>query len=544
MTAQVSKTAQPAKQGQSLPAVLAQTFEARTDGAFAEKLVGLIAALVNTQPVYVFAPKDEELTILAGTARPDNLIDLTQVATRGMQDPEGVPHRDGPYLVVRVDMPSGGRAVAIVTIPPGSAVVQSLAHERVAVLQALASARYRNAELDQIKSAMAAAVGLSAPTPEALQNFADQIANLTEAQYAAIGQFDGSQIGVVAVSGQAEGTKRAALPDRLRRDMAEIGRKKLSANMQQFMGGAGQDHGLVMTLENPARNADLIPLIAAAVRSAAPAGRQKVPFGRRLQRWGIAALIVIGIAMIPLPDGVNINATVTSTNFRVVTAPYSAALVDIAVADNQRVVGGETPLGLMDTAETTNELIAAQADYAAALLERETARAGRDAAALRSAELEAQRIEARIALLESRREAATLIAPISGLVIGPDLQGQRGAVVSQGDILMQIADPEGLRLDVEVGQDALARITTGMSGRFRPDFDPSLDFEVDLTAVSPAALDTDRAPIFAARATFAQSPAQLRHGMTGVMAVDRQWRPAGLLLWDAIRDWVLLRLWL
>lgn len=544
MTAEVSNTAQPAKKGQSLTAVLHQTFDARTDAAFADKLVGLIAALINTQPVYVFAPSDADLTLLAGTARPDNLIDLMQVATRGMEDPEGVPRRDGPYLVVRIDMPSGGLAVAVVTIPLGSAVAQSLAHERVAVLQALASARYRNAELDRIKGAMSAAAALSAPTPEVLQSFADKMATLTEAQYAAIGQFDGSQIGVIAVSGQAEGTKRASLPDRLRRDMAEIGGKKLSSNTQQFLGGAGQDHGLVMTLENPIRNVDLIPLVAAAIRSAAPAGRQKVRLARRLQRWGIAALILIGIAVIPLPDGVNVNATVTSTNFRVVTAPYSAALVDIAVADNQRVVGGQTPLGQMDTAETTNELIAAQADYAAALLERETARAGRDAAALRSAELEAQRIEARIALLESRRDAATLIAPINGLVIGPDLQGRRGAVVSQGEILMQIADPDGLRLDVEVGQDALARIATGMSGRFRPDFDPSLDFEVDLTAVSPAALDTDRVPVFAARATFAQNPDQLRHGMTGVMAIDRQWRPAGLILWDAIRDWVLLRLWL
>ncbi len=544
MTAEASNTAKPAKQGLSLPAVLRQTFEASTDAVFADKLVGLIAALVNTQPVYVFAPNDVDLALLAGTARAKNLVELSQIATRGLEDPEGVPRRDGTYLVVRVDMPSGGKAVAIAAIPPGSAVAQSLAYERVAILQALTSARYRNAELDQIKDAIAAAAALSTPTQETLQSFADKIASLTEAQYAAIGQFDGFQIGIVAVSGQAEGTKRAALPDRLRRDMSEIGRKKLSSNMQQFLGGAGHDYGLVMTLESPTRNADLVPLIAAAVRNAAPDGRQKVPLKRRLQRWGAVALTLVGVSMIPLPDGVNINATVTSTDFRVVTAPYSAALVDIDVADNQRVVGGETLLAQLDTTEVTNELVAAQADYAAALLERETARAGRDAAALRSAELEAKRIEARMALLESRRETATLIAPISGLVIGPNLQGQRGAVVSQGHVLMQIANPDGLRLDVEVGQDALARITSGMSGQFRPDFDPSLDFEVDLTAVSPAALNTDRAPIFAARASFAQSPEQLRHGMTGVMAVDRKWRPAGLIFWDAIRDWVLLRLWL
>jgi multidrug resistance efflux pump len=310
------------------------------------------------------------------------------------------------------------------------------------------------------------------------------------------------------------------------------------------MGGEGQDHGLVLVAEGLGRNAELVPLLASTVRIAAPRARAKKPFMQRMRGWAVAALILIGVVMVPLPDGTKLSATVTAENFRIITAPYSAAIVDMAVADNQSVTGDETVLARLDVTETVNELIASQADFAAALLEREGARADRNAAALRNAELEAERIAARITLLEAQRDAATLVAPISGLVIGPDLQGRRGSVVSQGDVLMQIADPVAFRLDVNIQQDQLAKLTTDMAGVFRPDFDPSLAFDVTLTAISPAALDTERAPVFPGRAALPAEVDALRHGMTGVVSVDREWRPAGLQLWDAIQDWFLLRLWL
>lgn len=531
---------------QSLADVLAQTFSVRTDQEFADRFAGLVVALINAKPVFVFAkgPNDETPVRLSGVGRADDKEILAAVALRAFGEGREKPMRDEGLIVTRLALPSGMTGAVILAMPQGTQIVQALAHERISTLQALAAASFQNTEVMRIRSALAAAHGLSNPTDEALQNFVDQTATLTEAEFVAIGSFDGKKIGHVTVSGQGSGKKRAALPDRLKRDLQTTGMQKLVTPSKQFMGGEGQDHGLVLVVEGMERNAELVPLLASTVRIAAPRARAKKPFLQRARGWAVAALILIGVIAVPLPDGTKLSATVTAENFRIITAPYSAAIVDVAVADNQTVVGDETVLARLDATDTVNELIASQADFAAALLEREGARADRNAAALRSAELEAERIAARITLLEAQQEAATLIAPISGLVIGPDLQGRRGSVVSQGDVLMQIADPAAFRLDLNIQQDQLATLAPDTAGVFRPDFDPSLAFDVTLTAISPAALDTNRVPVFPGQASLPNDTAELRHGMTGVVSVNREWRPAGLLLWDAIRDWFLLRLWL
>ncbi|MGR3484767.1 MAG: efflux RND transporter periplasmic adaptor subunit [Paracoccaceae bacterium] len=539
----------------TLSAVLSDAFDAREDDEFARRICGLVSALLDTRPVDVFAapapaegaepgaPVDAPVH-LAGTGR-DAPPDEAAQAARACLSAEG----DGPavadgWLTLRLPRPAGGACALVCAPPRGPQVAQALAMERLTLLGALARARLEHPDLGRLRAAVVAASALSDPTVEAMRGVADAICAVTRADWVALGRWDGAAVADVTVSGQGRPVARAALPDALRGAMRETARARLWQPDRALMAARGRPGGLVLHVEGARRDAALVPLIAAAGQAALPAGAAPRGLARRLRAAAVTALVLIGVAAVPLPDGVELPATVQADEFRIVTAPYAASVARIEVTDAQPVAGGRTVLAAMDATETVADLIAARAEYAAALLAREGARAGRDAAALRAAELEAQRIEARIDLLEIRRASAELVAPIDGLVIAPGLEGRQGAVLRQGETLMEIADPATLRLELAVPQAALSRLRPGLEGRFRPDFDPALIFDAALTSVSPAALDADRDPVFAARARLAGDTGALRHGMTGVLVVDRTWRPVGLTAWDALRDWALLRFWI
>ena len=528
--------------GASLPTVLAQTFAPDTDQDFATRFVGLIAALLNTPTVEIYRQDGEAVQRVSGTTK--DTACPAEIAATVLQEADPQPRLIDGWLCCLIALPQTAQAALITRIPASNAMMQSLAYERIALLQSACQARFQNADLIALRHAINAASGLADPTPEAMQRFADTASALTGADYTALAKFDGGRIGHIAISGQSGVTTRATLPDKLRDDLQDALRTRIGNSTRHILAAPNADYGMVFETAPPARNAHMVPLLAGTILQATPARKARRNWVKTLRSWAVATLILVGVALIPLPDGLDIPATVRATNFRVVTSPLTAAVLEVRIAENQTVTGGQTVLVVLDTSEFDNELIAAQADYNTALLQRETARANRQAAALRNAELEAERMAARIAILEARRASAQIIAPIDGRVIGRDLLAKRGAVVRQGEDLLEIADPSHMRLDLDIAQRDLGRVQTDLTGPFRPDFDPTLRFDVTVTAISPAARDTDRVPVFAGEASLDGDTAQLRHGMTGIVSVDRTWRPAGQIVWRALRDWVLLRLWL
>ncbi len=533
----------PSKQsGTSLSAVLEQTFSETESGLFAQRLTGLVAALLSTPSAHLYRHQDDNLVRIAGTA-PDS-AELTDIATAAARsDDESVQAFEG-WLTCKIVLPDRQLGTLLARIPQGNQAVLALANERMTLLQGFAKARHLNPDLDRLQTAVEAAFRLSDPTPKAMQDFADAAAALTGVDYAALAQFEGHRISSVAVSGQSSAATRAMLPDNLKGELAETAKNKITTATRQVISGVGQDHGMILDLDTPRRNASMLPLLAGTILHVSPPARSRAGWLRRLRRMTVGLLLFFGISMIPLPEGIDVPATVQATNFRIVTSPQTAPVLEINVSENDFVRGGETVLASLDTVDIDNELIALQAEYNAALLARETARAGRDAAGLRNAELEVDRLTARIDLIDQRKSDAIIIAPIDGLVVGGNFASRQGSVLQQGEDLLQIADPSQMQLILQISQGDFGRVSAGLVGPFRPDFDPSLRFEATITTVSPAARDDDREPTFRGEAELPDETSQLRHGMTGVLRLDRAWRPAGLIVFDALRDWVLLRLWL
>jgi len=218
-------------------------------------------------------------------------------------------------------------------------------------------------------------------------------------------------------------------------------------------------------------------------------------------------------------------------------------------------------LARLDVQDIELDLLGVTAERTSALLDQESARAAGNAAALRTAELEVARLDARIAYLQHQKAQGLLVAPIAGVVILGDLEGRVGASVRAGQDLLEIAGTTALYLELSIPETEIGKFAAGDTGVFRPDFDPSLRFDAVAEALSPALDLTGPVPLAQAKAQFAAPDAQeaqgaqgaesapvpheaLRPGVRGVMLIGSQDTPIWQVLYTSLRDWVLLRFWL
>lgn len=532
---------------QTLADALGAVFAPGSSPPFAQRLVGFTEALIPEARAWVVMPAPDGATRTIPT---DGLSETGVALACACLDPEADAIRADPrFLSARICLDTGKEAALVVEVRSGGQTARALAHERLSLLSRLSFATYKPETVDLLQRLLAlfAAFGKvrgdAAPETD-LQAMADLLARFLSADYAAVARYDGTHLRDLHISGQADTGKAAALPAQLSSAMAETARLRLCTTTRAFTGDAGRSDGLVFHVEAPRRNASLLPFLAASAGRLAPQAARPGVQWKRWARRGAIALGLGALTLVPIPDGVSLPAEVAAVSQRIITSPLDATLSTMEVRAGDSVVAGETVLARFDTRALDLELIAARASYSRALLDRERARAGRLAADLRTAELEAERVLAEIDLLEARKETAVLIAPISGLVIGEGLADLTGALLRQGDRVLDIADPSALELDVSVPQSQVAKVSVGAIGAFRPDFDPSLRFETEVTALSPAAPSSERLPLYPAQAKLAGEVARLRPGMTGVVALDRSWRPIWQVAGQALRDWVLLRLWI
>ncbi|MBM7070301.1 efflux RND transporter periplasmic adaptor subunit [Actibacterium sp. 188UL27-1] len=541
----MTETAAPPKTAPTLADAIRQTFAVeRHTPPFADRLLDLTRALIPAPWVAILHLQGEDVQIIAGQIPSDEVPAMRNAAQSGIASGAGgVVSAIGPGLVARVAAPGGPIMALAVGRPQGGQIAQSLAYERLCLLSALSFAQ--NAHPDQTtQTALFEQVQSVAadPGPEALQALADLLARHMSADYAAIGMYADGSIGMLKISGQDGAAKRASLPDRLTAEMLETARQRARSTTRLFAAAAGAEDGVVLHINAPRRNPSAA-LLAGAIYALSQRRNAPRRWTRaRFVKLGATVLILIGVGLVPLPDRVEIPATVEASTRRVLTAPFTARLKTIKVADSQAVTPG-IPLVKLDTEAVNLDLIEVRAERARALLDREAARAARAAAELRNAELEVERLDARIARLSRQVDDATLTAPIDGLVIAADLAEKLGTTVRQGDPLLEIADPRTLRLTLAIPDDRLGLIDVGLAGRFRPDYDPTLTFAATVTKISPAISIRAEAPVLDGRATLDSATDDLRPGLRGVFAPDSQWKPAGLLAFEAIRDWALLRLW-
>lgn len=546
----IPKPQQDAHQGRDLNSAILACFSPDiTTPAFEDRLTELTAALTNQLNVSVWTEGDAEeppqSIAQSNGAKTGEVEENTagQVLDKAKTQTGPIVIVIDPYLCTSVALPGAKIGVVLVELPTSSAMARSLTYERLTLIAHLSFNQFHNSDLIAQSRMIQTLVKLARGDDTQLQLLVDTLAQLTGADYASAGLFQRGTLGSIAISGQTGPAKRAQLPAKLRTTMNDIIAKKVSGT-DRFFAAADGANGLALIVEKPVRNHGILQLAGGVYRQAQHSKPKSKWTATRFAKIGAAGLIAIGILLIPIPDGVELSARVEASERRVITAPLSASIAQVFVRDRQQVSANVTPLLRLDASEIEIDLIGAQAERTTAVLERENARLSRNAALLRNAELEVTRLEARIGLLDLQRDSSTLIAPISGIAILPELEQRVGSTVRQGDVLMEVADPTSLRLELAILESRISKVEDGATGIFRPDFDPTLRLRATITTISPSVDNSKDVPVIQARAEFDEVPTKLRPGLSGVFSVNQEYRPMGQVIYRTLRNWVLLRVWI
>lgn len=532
----------------SLADAVRDVFDVNTQQAYAPKLAAFARAVTNAAWCCVVVIDDDDtINVIAGT-HPDRFADELSANARPLLS--GDVARQGQTIVrgsavyARIARPNGTMAVLTVGLAQTAGVQNALAFERVVFLSELSFSTFVSKRQITLDTLIAQTRSIAQGNQDDLSELADLLALHTGAQYCAVCVTRNGDLRDIKVSGQNAMTKRASLGVLLRKEMKSTADLRLITQERAFAAAPDQSDGLVLHLERPTRNPATLQLIAAVYSLNQKAKPRPFLTATRLVKMGAFALVLVGVALVPLPDGVDLPATVQAQNQRVVTAPVTATLAFADIVDGARVVAGQTVLVRMDASETELELLNVRAEQAKAMLDREAARAQRNAAALRNAELEVERLNSRITLLEARKNDAVILAPISGVVVAPNLAERQGTTIRQGEDLLVISATGALRLQVTIPESQIGRLADDAVGLFRPDFDPTLRIDSQMSLISPAGLGEATEKMFPGRAEFTSTTEGLRAGMTGVLSVQRDLRPLGAIVYRAVRDFVLLRIWL
>ncbi|HUS91618.1 MAG TPA: HlyD family efflux transporter periplasmic adaptor subunit [Phycisphaerae bacterium] len=219
-----------------------------------------------------------------------------------------------------------------------------------------------------------------------------------------------------------------------------------------------------------------------------------------------------------------------------------------------KVAPGPTVLGTLETAELRLELKAAEAELMGYRKQADAAMKEDKRAEAQIAQANADKVQARMRLLEYRIEQAVLVSPIDGYVVSGDLQRQLGAPVKTGDVLFEIAALKELRAELSVPEDMMADVQTALraaelegrqlGGELATAARPEGRCRFTVTRINPVAEAVEQTNVFKVRARLEDPEDWLRPGMEGVAKIDIDQRSYGYIWTRGLVNWVRMKFWL
>ena len=212
--------------------------------------------------------------------------------------------------------------------------------------------------------------------------------------------------------------------------------------------------------------------------------------------------------------------TVVSDNLVFVPSPFDGYIDEVSAEPGDEVAAGASLLSL-DSRELLLEVASAESERHRYEREEEKARGEGELAAMRIAEAMANQAASRLALLRHRLAQAEVVAPFAGVLVEGDLKERRGSPVRQGDILMKIAQLEGLSMQLKVDERDIHYVTGETLGEIAFASQPKLKFPIVIDRIEPAArADAEGNTVIVRCAPGGDQLDWWRPGMTGIAKLD------------------------
>ncbi|MFC1634169.1 HlyD family efflux transporter periplasmic adaptor subunit [Planctomycetota bacterium] len=228
---------------------------------------------------------------------------------------------------------------------------------------------------------------------------------------------------------------------------------------------------------------------------------------------------------------------------QVIPAPFDGYIKNVEVEVGDRVEGGDSILGDLDTAELRLQLAAAKAEKAGYLKQASAAMRDGETAQAQMAQSDADKAQAQIELLEYQIQQASLVSPISGVVVQGDLKREIGAPVKVGDVLFEVCPLESLRAQLMVREDEIYDLKVGQEGYLATASYPAQRIKFVVERINPIAEVVNQRNVFKVRVELLQTYSWIRPGMEGVAKVDVGKRHYVWIWTRKIVNWIRMKLW-
>lgn len=166
--------------------------------------------------------------------------------------------------------------------------------------------------------------------------------------------------------------------------------------------------------------------------------------------------------------------------------------------------------------------------------------AGHKTSGAQLAELEMDRLQLQIELLEHRVDNLAIKSPIDGIVVAGDLEKAEGAPLTIGQTLFEVAPLEKMTVEVDIPEDEMARVRAGMPVHVSLNAFPEEPFVGVVDRIHPHAELRDRKSVFVAELEMDNPDGRLRPGMSGWATVTSDKRSLGWIFfhkpWASIRQ--------
>lgn len=240
---------------------------------------------------------------------------------------------------------------------------------------------------------------------------------------------------------------------------------------------------------------------------------------------------------------------IEATEKQVISAPFEGYLMEAPLQPGDHVTAGKTVLAKLDDSSLRLELADANAERDRNVKQGAIYRRDGKISDAAVSEADADRAAARADLLKWKIDHATILAPVSGVVLSGDLRKVVGKKLSAGDPMFEVAPLESLRAELAVPEDRVIDLHADpkhpQTGQLASVSHPGEYLDIALERIDPMADIIDQHNVFRARAKFTgKVPDWLRPGMEGVAKVDVDQRSYAWIWTRELVNWIRMKLWI
>lgn len=262
-------------------------------------------------------------------------------------------------------------------------------------------------------------------------------------------------------------------------------------------------------------------------------------------KLGAGLVFVIAVLLTTLKGDYRISAPFAfeAQHQLVVVAPFDTFSKDILAEPGDRVTGGQTLLGTLETSELRLKRAALRAEQLGYQKQMSAAMRDRKIAETQIAQAQSDKMGAEIRLIDMKIMQADLMAPITGWVVSEDMKQQIGAPVETGDILFEIASIDALRAELYVPESSIADVMPDQTGELASLGYPDQKIDFVVERINPIAEVIDHQNVFRVRARLLDHLEWMRPGMEGEAKISAGEKSYLWLATHRLVNWLRMKFW-